>query len=85
MTTKTITVSTKDSSTICPPGGLSQELKALVGKRIRINTVMAAAPLEFTPSGCTDYQLYAKGVNLKTILEGATSSTPLEVEIQVVE
>lgn len=90
MTTETtphmtvVTIKCKDTSTICPVGGVPPELNDIKpGSKIVIRNSKLNRTMNVIVSGVTAYQIYTKGYNLHDVLEGGCKSNPVEVDLMI--
>ena len=90
MTTETtphvtvVTIKCKDTSTICPVGGIPAELSDIKsGSKLIIRNSKLNRTMSVIVSGVTAYQMYTKGYNLHDVLEGASKSNPVEVDLMI--
>ena len=77
------TIQNKDSSTICPVGGVPQGLQKAVGYQVRITNPATGKSLTAKCSGGTAYQLFFKGTNLHSVSDGGSKSNPVELQLEL--
>ena len=77
------TIQNKDSSTICPVGGVPAELQKAVGYSLRVTNPATGKSLTAKCTGGTAFQLFFKGTNLHSVADGGSKSNPVELEVEL--